>query len=48
MIEHKVIIYQESLLGNILAFFTLGLMAGSKVDPIRFTALLNNNAQDGW
>ena len=48
MFENKVVIYQEGLLGNILAFFTLGLVSGSKVDPIRFSDFLNHHAENGW
>jgi hypothetical protein len=48
MTEHKVVIYQESLLGNILSFFTFGLIAGAKTNPIEFTNLLNTHAKDGW
>ncbi|MFT6331769.1 MAG: hypothetical protein ACJAW3_000087 [Lentimonas sp.] len=48
MVEHKVIIYQESLLGNILSFFTGGLVAGAKTNPIEFTKLLNSHAKEGW
>lgn len=39
--EYKVAIYQEPLLGSIF-------LGDSKVDPVRYTAFLNDNAQDGW
>lgn len=39
--EYKVIIYREGILGSIF-------LAGSKVDPIRFSEFLNRNAADGW
>jgi len=39
--EYKVVIYQESMLGSL--FF-----GGSKVNPVRFTEFLNDNAADGW
>lgn len=35
--EYKVIIYQEGMLGSLL-------LGGSKVDPVRFTDFLNQNA----
>jgi hypothetical protein len=41
MKEYKVIIYQEGLLGSLL-------LGASKVDPVRFTQFLNQNAQAGW
>lgn len=41
MKEYKVIVYREGLLGNIF-------LAGSKVDPVRFSEFLNMNAADGW
>ncbi len=41
MNQYKVIIYQESLLGSLF----LGM---SKTDPLKFTALLNQNASQGW
>lgn len=40
-VEYKVIIYREGLLGSIF-------LAGSKVDPERFSAFLNRNAREGW
>lgn len=39
--EYKVAIYREPLLGSIF-------LGGSKVDPMRYTEFLNNNAKDGW
>lgn len=39
--EYKVVIYRESMLGSLF-------LAGSKVDPIRFSAFLNKNAAEGW
>lgn len=41
MVEYKVIIYQEPALSS----FFFGV---AKVDPARFTAFLNKNAQAGW
>jgi hypothetical protein len=48
MFENKIVIYQEGILGNILSFFTLGLIAGSRVNPVKFTDLLNYHSNDGW
>lgn len=39
--EYKVIIYREPLLGSIF-------LGGSRVDPVRFSAFLNDNGKDGW
>ena len=39
--EYKVAIYREPLLGSIF-------LGGSRVDPVRYTEFLNNNAGDGW
>lgn len=39
--EYKVVIYREPLLGSIF-------LAGSRVDPVRYTQFLNQNAQEGW
>lgn len=39
--EYKVAIYREGLLGSIL-------LAGSKVDPEKYSAFLNRNAKEGW
>ncbi|MSR14565.1 MAG: DUF4177 domain-containing protein [Gammaproteobacteria bacterium] len=41
MKEYKVVIYQEGMLGSLL-------LGKSKVDPERFSEMLNNNAVDGW
>lgn len=41
MVEYKVVIYQESGLSS---FF----FGEAKVDPVRFSAFLNKNAQEGW
>ena len=40
-VEYKAIIYQESMLGSLL-------LGGAKVDPIKFSDFLNNNARNGW
>ena len=39
--EYKVVIYQEGMLGSLL-------LGSSKVDPIKFSAFLNKNAEEGW
>lgn len=39
--EYKVGIYRESMLGSLF-------LAGSKVDPLKFSEFLNTNAQEGW
>lgn len=39
--EYKVAIYREPLLGSIF-------LGGSRVDPVRYSAFLNDNARDGW
>lgn len=39
--EYKVAIYRENLLGSLF-------LAGSKVDPVRFSEFLNTNGQQGW
>lgn len=39
--EYKVVIYQEGMLGSLL-------FGASKVDPVKFTAFLNELAQDGF
>jgi len=41
MVEYKVVVYREGVLGSLL-------LGGSKVDPKRFSAFLNANAADGW
>ncbi len=39
--EYKVVIYREALLGSIF-------LGGSRVNPVRYSEFLNNNAQEGW
>ncbi len=39
--EYKVGIYRESMLGSLF-------LAGSKVDPIKFSEFLNKNGDEGW
>jgi hypothetical protein len=39
--EYKVVVYQEGMLGSLL-------LGGSKVNPVKFTDFLNDNAADGW
>ncbi len=39
--QYKAVLYQESMLGSLL-------LGQSKIDPIRFTKFLNDNAKDGW
>jgi hypothetical protein len=39
--EYKVVIYQEGMLGSLL-------LGGSKVNPIKFSEFLNENATEGW
>ena len=39
--EYKVVIYQEGMLGSLL-------LGSAKVDPVKFTAFLNQNARQGW
>jgi hypothetical protein len=39
--EYKVVIYREGMLGSLL-------LGGSKVDPVKFSDFLNNNASEGW
>jgi len=41
MKQYKVVIYQEGMLGSLL-------LGSSKVDPLKFTDFLNQNAQQGW
>ncbi len=41
MIEYKVVIYTEGMIGSLL-------LGQSKVDPVRFSEFLNRNATDGW
>ncbi len=40
-VEYKVVMYREGMLGSLF-------LAGSKVDPVRFSEFLNKNARDGW
>lgn len=39
--EYKVVIYQEGMLGSLV-------LGGSKVNPLKFTEFLNQNAREGW
>ena len=39
--EYKVAIYRENMLGSLF-------LAGSKVDPVRFSDFLNKNGAQGW
>ena len=39
--EYKVAIYRENMLGSLF-------LAGSKVDPVRFSEFLNKNGAQGW
>lgn len=39
--EYKVAIYRENMLGSLL-------LAGSKVDPLKFSEFLNRNGAEGW
>ncbi len=41
MTEYKAVIYQEGMFGSLL-------FGQSKVNPVRFSEFLNNNASDGW
>jgi hypothetical protein len=41
MTQYKVVIYQEGMLGSLL-------LGQSKINPIRFTEFLNENASQGW
>ena len=41
MIEYKVVVYKEGLFGSIL-------FGAARVDPVRFSSFLNENAADGW
>ena len=40
-VEYKAVVYQESMLGSLI-------LGGAKVDPVKFSNFLNNNAQNGW
>lgn len=48
MIEHKVVIYREPLLGCVLRTLTVGFIAGSKVDPVKFCELLDHHGKENW
>lgn len=39
--EYKVVIYREPLFGSIF-------LGGSRVDPLKYSKFLNDNAADGW
>lgn len=39
--EYKAVVYQEGMLGSLL-------LGGSKVDPVKFTTFLNEQAAQGW
>lgn len=39
--EYKVAIYREGMLGSLF-------LGQSKVDPLKFTAFLNENGAEGW
>ena len=39
--EYKVVIYREPLLGSLL-------LGASRVDPVRYSNFLNENAREGW
>lgn len=39
--EYKVVIYQEGMVGSLL-------LGQSKVDPVRFSNFINQNAAEGW
>ncbi len=41
MKSYKVVVYKEGFLGSLL-------FGASRVDPIRFSEFLNQNAADGW
>lgn len=41
MRQYKVVVYQEGMLGSLV-------LGASKVDPVRFSNFLNQNAKDGW
>ena len=41
MTEYKAVIYQEGMLGSLF-------LGQSKVNPVKFSAFLNANAEDGW
>lgn len=39
--EYKVVIYREGFLGSLF-------LGASKINPLRFTEFLNENAEQGW
>lgn len=41
MLQYKTIVYRENFWGSLL-------LGGSKIDPIKFTEFLNQNAALGW
>ncbi|PTU74463.1 DUF4177 domain-containing protein [Pseudomonas mangrovi] len=41
MKQYKVVVYQEGMFGSLV-------LGASKVDPVRFSNFLNNNAKEGW
>ncbi len=41
MREYKVVVYREPLLGSLI-------LGESKVNPVKFTEFLNDNAKQGW
>jgi hypothetical protein len=41
VLEYKVVIYQEGMLGSLL-------LGQSKVNPVKFSEFLTANAEDGW
>jgi hypothetical protein len=41
MVEYKVVVYQEGMLGSLI-------FGASKVNPIKFSEFLNSNAKQGW
>lgn len=41
MYEYKAVLYQEGMLGSLL-------LGQSKIDPLRFSKFLNDNAAEGW
>jgi hypothetical protein len=41
LVEYKVVVHQEGMLGSLL-------FGTAKVNPMKFSDFLNKNAQDGW
>ena len=41
MVEYKVIIYREGALASLF-------LGAAKINPVKFTDFLNQNAADGW